>query len=102
MTMMQMPPETEIDRTNGKLMHVTTRMTENGLLERRREVAPDRETALLKRLDYYDYENGWLLDGYKWAKDPEDWRGRERRQAMPSYMQTPEAAAIESLQTGVD
>lgn len=68
-----LPPGVVRLRSGGYGRVVTMSLDSGGTIQKLKNVALTKDEALAKRWDYYDPTNGWLLDGHKWAKDPEEW-----------------------------
>lgn len=90
----ELPPGCEMRA--GRLVRVWLRPTSYGeMVESVRPVASSIVEAREKRIDFYDPDRGWLLEGWKWQSDPWE-RGLDifTGQRLPSYIASPEEAKV--------
>lgn len=97
-----LPPECQLTST-GEIVRVVTITRGNGdTYKQIRPVARTLREAIDHHMDFYHPENGWILSGYKWAKDPADWTPPELKLLQkssseirfPSYLTAQEAELI--------
>ena len=97
-----LPPGCQLT-TSGEIVRVVTVTPANGESYKQiRPVARTLREAIDNHQDFYHPENGWILSGYKWAKDPVDWTPPELKLMQkanseirfPSYLSPQEAELI--------
>lgn len=63
-----LPPGVERDET-GRLFWIREYTVDGDKRKQTRYVSLDKDEARAKRLDYWDPQLGWILEGYKLARD---------------------------------
>lgn len=91
---MNLPPDCEV--RGGKVVRLYNRMTMGGSYQLDiRPVAMTIDESREKRMDYYDPERGWLLEGWKWQSDSAEWGGfNEDFREPPTYTNVEGAKAL--------
>ena len=92
-----LPPDCEVRGGKVKRIWIRERMYGDQIeaVTEIHDVAATIEEAQQKRMDYYDPDRGWLLEGWKWQSDPGE-RGLDSFTGMrvPHYLASSQEAIV--------